>query len=536
MYSKMYLITPMVYDKVKNHLDKSDKMALTNINKPYFTPKIEFHGAPNSSGYNYPPYPPMPPTTMPPPSPFNPTYPTMPPPSPFNPTDPFNPDNPIQETQYPSDESIKQEEDPSEMEWTEYENLPPLPPHTSEMMTQTDILPTESQIETRRSTEHQETQANIPLVIPTSEQASQTDPILKKIVPLISTREQASQTDPMLKKIIPPPSRVNITSSRQTDPLKRKRTTIPKRERRGPPVIPQQVSVELPIQVPSISTDDTSRALVPYTGRDVVSTTGRRQQNRGIPSQTVSILRRRPISINLQSGVRAAIARDLHSQHFGQQINPRQQYATVQNQQPMRAITYQQGPNQPVRQAITHQPEIRTQPEYPVALAEPRTISIPQPESLYTVEYPPDNPPGMRPPNPDVAFALPREIYTPYQRKTKKRKYTTPVQTTTTDMSRNTENIDLPPAKKKTYECDLCHAMLSSQYNLTRHKAREAKRFEGLGRLPDEVIDQQPEFNVWAKFPKKRTSTDAKFVPQQHRKRVPVEKPKAADASTYTQW
>jgi hypothetical protein len=31
-YNKMYLITPMVYEKIKQHLDKSDLMSLNNIN------------------------------------------------------------------------------------------------------------------------------------------------------------------------------------------------------------------------------------------------------------------------------------------------------------------------------------------------------------------------------------------------------------------------------------------------------------------------------------------------------------------------
>jgi hypothetical protein len=51
MYNKMYLITPMVYEKIKNKLDKTDLTTLTNVNKPYFTPKIEVHGI---TGYNNP--------------------------------------------------------------------------------------------------------------------------------------------------------------------------------------------------------------------------------------------------------------------------------------------------------------------------------------------------------------------------------------------------------------------------------------------------------------------------------------------------
>lgn len=597
MYSKMYLITPMVYEKVKNHLDKSDKMALTNINKPYFTPKIEFHGQPNNPGYNYPPYPPMPPQIIIPPT--MPTYQTN---IPHIPDEPFNPYIPQEEMRSTTDMGTQPEENPSEMEWLEYENLPP---QTSEMQTQTDLTidpsdvpvdyehqgtQTEGQMpsvhqetQTNIPTSEQGTQANIPMFIPTSEQGTQTDMKKKIIMPTFSastqTDEERRQPQPSYmtsstqteERRQPQPS--YTTSSTQTPleiSVKTKRKRVSKQERvkipkrgRGPsqiqeipmelpaqvqPVIPQQV---IPQQVENIQV--ASRALVPYTGDQ------RRQQNREpgvIRSRTVSISRRQPSRISLQRNVREAIARDLHAQHFGQQVTP--QYRLVQNQR--RALTYQSEPNlqraityqpemsQQQRRAITYQQDIRTEPEHQIAIPETRAVAIPEPESLYTVEYPADEPPGMRSTQ-QSASSIPAEIYvhTPYKRK-RKRKQTisTPGQTTTTGLSSDTQNIDLQPKKsKKTFQCDTCNAVLSSQYNLTRHKIREARRFEELGKIPDELPDDQiPQFSTWEQFPKKRTSTDARFIPRQHRKRVMMVKTKQPSAkkqqqtseSTYTQW
>lgn len=574
MYSKMYLITPMVYEKVKNHLDKSDKMALTNINKPYFTPKIEFHGPPNNPGYNYPPYPPMPPQIIIPP-----TMPTYQSDIPYIPDDPFNPYIPKEETRSTTDMGTQPEENPSEMEWLEYENLPP---QTSEMQTQTDLTidpsdvpvdyehqgtQTEGQMpsvhqetQTNIPTNEQGTQANIPMFIPTSEQGTQTD-IKKKIIPTFSA---STQTDEERRQ--PQPS--YTTSSTQTPleiSVKTKRKRVSKQERvkipkrgRDPPQL-QEIPIELPAQVQPVipqrveNIQVASRALVPYTGDQ------RRQQNREpgvIRSRTVSISRRPPSRISLQRNVREAIARDLHAQHFGQQVTP--QYRLVQNQRRaliyqsepnlQRAITYQPEMSQQQRRAITYQQDIRTEPEYQVAIPETRAVAIPEPESLYTVEYPADEPPGMRSTQ-QIDSSIPAGMYvhTPYKRK-RKRKQTisTPVQTTTTGLSSDTQNIDLQPKKsKKTFQCDTCNAVLSSQYNLTRHKIREARRFEELGRIPDELPDEQlPQFSTWEQFPKKRTSTDARFIPRQHRKRVMMVKTKQPSAkqkqqtseSTYTQW
>lgn len=577
----MYLITPMVYEKVKNHLDKSDKMALTNINKPYFTPKIEFHGAPNNPGYNpnnpgynYPPYPPIPPYPSMPPTQTMPQQPTE-----FG-TNPEEPYIPQYESRGTSDIGIQPDENPSEMEWTEYENLPPI---KTEIETQTDLTipPDDVPPEYKHQeiqTEPEEPQVQIPVVIPTSEQETQTDPptppVRKKIIPLMT---RSTQTDPL-----PPTQKVRVKTKRLkiAKPIQEKPVT---RVKRGPkkqipsqiPVqavdisqvpdqnieIPVQVPVQEPLQNPNIQPENTSKAVVLYRGGP------RRQQITPpprIPSRTVSISRRQPTQITLASGVREAIARDLHAQHFGQQINRTPQYQHISNQPraityevPQRALTYQPEPirpaltyetSQPARPSLTYQQDIRTQPEYSVAIPESRTVSIPRPESLYTVEFPADEPPGMRS-SQSSEITHPEGVYvhTPYQRKRKRKETTsTSVQTATTDIPTDTSNIDLKQKKsKKTFECDVCHAVLSSQYNLTRHKVREAKRFENLGRIPDEFpteSEKQPEFPIWEQLPKKRSSTDAKFVPRQHRKRVRTytpnvkPKPKQIDVSTYTQW
>jgi hypothetical protein len=468
MYSKMYLITPMVYEKIKQHLDKSDRTAITNVNKPYFTPKIEFNG-----------------------SPFNPQNPINL--SPFYTPRPNYPQNPLIEP--------KQEEG-EEMDWKHSKDMPILseietqtdPTQTGEMTTQTyPFQPSEmstqteqfpySEIETQTEQapiEHQQTQTDkMPVghqqtqtTISTGEQATQTTPILRKVIPLETTGTQT--------EIIP--QKEYSSMGTQTTKKRKKKTNIPKQ------VVTQETVVSsipsgavLPMQ---------SRALVPIQSQ-VVS---------NIPKKTVSILKRKPIRINIPPELRTNLS--THSTHYGQPI--------------IRGI-----PPLP----ITHQ-------EYPVSIQQERAVA-PTRDPLYYVETPHDEPPGEKT---EGEIVSPLKIIKTYSRKRPHKKF---IPTTSPFIfGEGTEDIDLPVKKsKKSYSCDLCGAVLSSNYNLKRHKEREMRRIQGFEpTTADVAVEQNPQFASWSdvKIPSKRSSSEAKLTTQTYRKRKAVSE--KGRAINFDQW
>lgn len=83
MYAKMYLVTPMVYEKLKTCLDKSDISNLEKINRPFIN---------TNQLYNYPSIPP----NQPPSQSLPPTYPQYKPSNPFNHPPSVFPTNPQQ--------------------------------------------------------------------------------------------------------------------------------------------------------------------------------------------------------------------------------------------------------------------------------------------------------------------------------------------------------------------------------------------------------------------------------------------------------
>jgi hypothetical protein len=579
MYSKMYLITPMVYEKVKNHLDKSDRVTLTNVNKPYFTPrfepKFEFHGSNYypGPGFDHPQGNPGPGIDQPQ-TPYNPM--TQPEPTPSTST------------------GIKREPT-DDMDWTDFGNIPAMETQTNPMdydyvstqhfprvdqQTQT-IKPVyqETQTQTGIPT-HQETQTYIPK---TEQQETQTpfaiDQQTQTIRPV--TESQGIQTEPS-----------TISQGIQTDPHKRKSTSSTsvqttdttqyrrplgganvnqlvdfyettgartKQKRKRKQTVP--VTVDEPVvSQPRIVLDEQSHALVPVT-------------NRGL-----SVLQRRPITINIPREVLQN--ENIHRMHYGQQMpmyqpelpHQHQQQALTYDIPSQQALTYEIPSQQlaltqePIQQipaiqhqqlpaitqemltplAITHQQEDRTQPEYVVSIPQSREMTSSRPpninldqtgavalsEPVYTVEMPPDTP---RLPSRDDESEPQAQVFQQYSRVPKRKRERTTTHITTIP----TENIDLPAKKnkpKRQYPCDMCSKVYSSKFNLNRHRAKELQQRDEVGRIPDVPGDDLPPprgFTVW-NFPKKRSSTDASFVPRQHRKRRPGDKDEDSSSSSKT--
>jgi hypothetical protein len=527
MYSKMYLITPMVYEKIEKHLDNSDRISLNNINKPYFTPKIEFHGGQNNSPFQ---------SLMPPP----------PPPSPPQ-QPPYGMPPNVPEGEQQQQHQLEQEQQ-SEMEFEQTDQKPIM----KEEGTQT--------------------------FVPVSEQSTQTDPIRRKVVPLETI---GTQTDPIIekKKKKKWPSKPKVsTQSIGVGPEPQPQPRImmesigvgpePQPQPRimmesigvGPePQIQQVQSVTQGIQtddepvdrpyyipyqqVPALEYQPTaeiqpgpSRAIVPAHTRDITK----------IPKKTLSILKRTPIKITLPPGFRTGA--EFHRLHHGQQIPIQRQIRPIMEQQQPRSITYE-----------SEQPRSITYQEFPISTSETRTVAIPEP--TYFVETPQDEPPGQK------TIKRSREsdeeivpehliIRKQYKRKNKKPKQQQQTQPSTSQgliVPQPAANIDLPPqVNRPKFECDTCGALLSSKHNLKRHKQREAvrlARMESESSIEDQPVfqrveplqqeqqeqqeqQQQPKddekFSSWQQFPSKRTASQAKLKPQPVLKRtVSVQNPQA---------
>jgi hypothetical protein len=524
MYSKMYLITPMVYEKIEKHLDKNDKMSLTNINKPYFTPKFEFHSSQSSQ---QPPFyiPPSPPS----------------PPSLFPKQEPKQDENPDVGQQPLEEQMFEQQPLEQEMEWQEQESL------KREMETQTDpilkkvipvmstgvqtsVIPThEIETQTYQPRGHEiETQTYQP---GGHEIETQTEPVAeasqrkrkpkrKKVVP---TQQQGTFTQPSTQIIQP-----NILPIRRSMPIIEEisSTPIPETEQAVGSVLPQL-------------------ALQYHPQHDIMS--GQARKISDIPKKTVSILRRTPIRITLPRELRTA--QELHREHYGLPVQGRQLAGSGSIPQ----LTY-----------ITEQPRSITHQEYPLAIPQTSTVAIP--ESSYYVETTTNTPPGQkatkRSHGSDTEIVPEHLIYKQYKKKTKRKPKTTQQQIISDVSVQGTEGIDLPKTDNKPkFQCSICGVFLSSKYNLKRHQQREWLRLNKIGK--DVPVEEQPEylewlraqeeqqmeqepqpstssgatqqFESWTKFPAKRTSTDAKFKPQSYRKRVATMRNPESQI-TFSQW
>jgi len=480
-YNKMYLITPMVYEKIKQHLDKSDLISLSNINKPFFNPKIEFHGS-NYKDLHTPPYNPIvntPPTVG---------------------GDDKPPQPPILEESY--DDFLRTMED---MDWREFENFPPqstdvstqtnLPPQSTEIATQTSF-PQSTEIATQtsypqstematqtsypQSTEmatqtsypqstEMATQTIYPLSIDMATQTDQQEPKRKPNLQLSNVTQTSyippepvippQFQQPVKKKIIPTKSMSTQTlfSDTQKQPRKRKN--------------PQKIVSQTTQQQPRLSLSrelvplEASRELVPLNvqTRELVPIEG---QNRSlVPVRSVvPVSQRIPSNVFLTPELRRQL---MHYQHQGQLVFPGNQ-----------PLTFEQG-------GITR-------PEYPVART---TRQVVLPESTYYVETPSDEPPGQRERNVEEeivpAYRLVKKTFKPK----KKKKVVTPTHILNRppeEQAQIYDRINLPPVKKL-YPCDICGMFLSSKSNLERHQVRERKKIAEAGALPTTDIPFEEE-------------------------------------------
>lgn len=278
MYSKMYLITPMVYDKIEKYLDKSDKMTLTNINKPFFSPKIDFYGGRNE--------------------PFQQHFPPQPPPSPLQQFRDVKPeiepkDDPIEE---------QQGEVEREMEW-EHETHEP------------------------RVTHAIETQTDQPL---TQDVEIQTEPVLRKITPTTSSSTQTDfEPKAKPKKVF---KRKKVLKTREVLPsmpileeMESAETDTGERGTFGS-VLPQLSIQHFPRQVSAPQIHE----ILPSQSRSLLK----------IPDKTVSILRRTPIKITLPKEMRN-ITRDIHRSHYGLPLTGQPVQSMIHMTPRMLPITYE---------------------------------------------------------------------------------------------------------------------------------------------------------------------------------------------------
>jgi hypothetical protein len=517
MYSKMYLITPMVYEKIEKHLDKNDKMSLTNINKPYFTPKFEFHSSQSSQ---QPPY-------IPPSPPSPPTYPKQ---------EPKHEENPDVEQQPYEEQMFEQQPPEQEMEWQEQG------PFMREMETQTDpilkkVVPVFStSTQTKNIPTHEiETQTYQPRG---HEIETQTEPVA-----------EASQKKrkPKRKKVVPTEqqetfSQSNIPSTQRG--MQIIQPNIPPIQR-SMPIIEEISSTPIPETEQAVGSVLPQLSLQYHPQHDIMHGQARNLSN--IPKKTVSILRRTPIRITLPRELRTA--QELHREHYGLPVQGRQLAGSGSIPQ----LTY-----------ITEQPRSITHQEFPVAIPQTSTVAIP--ESSYYVETTANTPPGQkatkRGHGSDTEIVPEHLIFKQYKKKTKRKPKLTQQQVIPDVSVQGTEGIDLPKSENRPkYQCSICGTFLSSKYNLKRHQQREWLRLNKIGK--DVPVEEQPEylewlraqeeqqmeqepqpstssgatqqFESWTKFPAKRTSTDAKFKPQSYRKRVAATRNPESQIS-FSQW
>jgi hypothetical protein len=534
-YNKMYLITPMVYEKIKQHLDKSDLMSLNNINKPFFNPTIEIHGSTNQ--FPQPPPPPPPPEI----------------------NLPGNNDMPLLDESY--DDFLRS----MDMDWQEFENFPPVI-STREMTTQTDPVAIPATMSTQTDPfvvpkVEQQTQTTAPQPATTS---VQTDPIV------VQKTDQQTQT--MKKRPDLQFSGVTQTSyTPERPPLQftpvQQHSYIPepqiKIERQSPPPPPppspkkkkkpqlQQTPVEhhsilpeLQIKVERKSPPPVQRKKIMPTKTSFTQTTPpgtpKKARKRKNPTKIVGPTIQQP-RLNIPREIPAPIqSRELvvagprmlqpvQRQPSGIVLTPElQQYLLHQRHygQPVFPARPPNFPRRPLA-AITQQ-------EYPLLPAQTRELDIP--ESTYFVETPADEPPGQR----DVSneeIVLPHRVLTKTFKSKKPKKFTPThiINRPPEEDSELYQRINLPPSKKM-WPCDVCGAMLSSKYNLERHQIRERKKLEESGRLPTTDLpleEGMQQFQTWVQLPAKRTATDAKLKSDTYRKRVTKE---PQTSLTFKQW
>lgn len=572
----MYMVTPMVYEKLKKCLDSVDKQTLEKINKPFFVPPSQ----PIVQTAPIQPPAPSPPPSPPPHFPFNPNvsgemdwydmpeledYPQQ-----FD--EPDEPrDEPIGE---PKKEEIKREHffNPEYSEFGTQTDV--YRPATSEMSAQTDVpkKPLMSDIQT------QTLQQPKPLSF---EMETQTDPIRKKIIPLTTSE---TQTDPLREPF------VNPQLKRQGKSIKKKRQKkdtqiVPyvSQERQLVPFVheqqePRQISLNFPTPMEMEYHESRRPVMFQPTFDQPMALEYNRPSRLGLPApqQTMELEYNRPTRLALPAPKQYPIVKK-----DPRTIQKYKQRPLSSSRRPI-VSSHLEHMGEPVRQMLEYESrprqilfdEHRLQIKNPGTMAQyvvpgpralemssenipssSRELSLVQPS--YTIEYPLDEPPGERinKRQYDAEIVPPNKIIK-YTYSSKKRKLNEPVgqniASTTQELERfddpnfgrfdfkkrskslerfddpnfgryglKKRNINLAEPKKK-FMCDKCGLGLSTRYNLIRHQERELKRFSKGGELTETI--EPADFTSWKednkKKSKKRTSSEAnlKNKPAQKKK------------------
>lgn len=552
----MYLVTPMVYEKLKNCLNKTDISSLAVLNKPFFTPNIPSNAPGN------PPQPPYP----------------------FGKLDEM--------FKKAGDEEEKDEKPPS------VETAPPEFEHPKSEMWEEQYFPT-----------YDEPESEIAQMSFDDEPINWEENVQEFKFPITSREEIGTQTeyprqfradfgtqsDPptaMFKTTQTDTAPQTFSQSTQTSPgeeLKSTKSTQTHTLKKFKPKKKKQTDMDTPFlnnpPPPPPPPPPAATSLVPADLPIFENVEELEKKIKRKPSKTFKMVRQvqtpqRKLR-NLQNvDYRPRVAR--HIQHFGLPISGSQSTQIVPFNPESRALVRYVPPQnrQPQISGIsTAIPRFNIDEEYITPIPQPELIYRQPPgvtyESRQEIDF--NQPPAITyreplrleykpspPPRPLKTYSRPQkrkiqtddlaDVDTPASktlviRKQKKPSninlpktyqktkvqlpgYETfdgkmrvnvrqPQYLNVIDETIEDEMVETPPQQTPKFLCDLCGLTLSSAYNLARHKEREIKR-------QNRESDREKQFKLWFTedgrgAQTKRTSTDAKFVPRQDKKRTAKE-------------
>lgn len=550
-YNKMYLVTPMVYEKLKNCLNKTDISNLTTINKPFFMPTLP-PGNPQ-----YPPYP------------FgkldesDDKYKTTKYTPPF--TDP--PKSEMSEFEHPKPEMWEEEyfpryEEPESdiaqmsiddepINWDEnIQDILVNPVRTEEIGIQTEF-PATQQISSETQTESPYTtfaatqtepqpytlsQGSQTTEQPKTSQKTQTSNVKKTRIKKKKHDDTSQYNTPPPPPPPPPPSGASSlvqfipTSIQQSEEFKEKKKIKVKKPAKS---LELERQMNLPIKQKSrnIQNIDLQSRLAKHFehfGMPVA----RAQSRQLVPSNPPQSESRALVPFIPQSGVPqiAGITSNIPLLNIDEEyITPIPQPELVYRQPP--SVTYENRPeiqyNQP--RAVEYREPLRL--EYKPSPPRPlKTYSRPvkrksQNDDSTDIDIPASKTLILRKTKKRENIDLPKTYqktkipppsFETYDGKMRV-KIKPPQHLKVIDESQEDETSEPTKVQTPKFLCDVCGLTLSSAYNLARHKERELKRM-------NRETDRENQFKMWFNDDRggqtKRTSTDAKFVPRQDKKRT----------------
>ncbi|MGL6007009.1 hypothetical protein [Aeromonas sobria] len=573
MYNKMYLITPMVYEKLKNCLNKSDISNLTLLNKPFFVP------TPQTSGPTYPPYPPYP----------------------FGKLD---------ETSKKLSEEEEKEENPPRFPF-KFEQTDSNPPgeeqdiygfeHPKTEMWEEQYLPTYEEPESQMSFDEGPINwsENIQEYVATPTQKVETgvqtaDPLLQQSEVGIQTDEPVLYSSAVATQTDTPPQQFSQAtqtfetpktfSSQKTQTSSVKKSKSKKKKQSDDATLTYNIPPPPPPPPPPASTSMIQ--FLPSTVESEEKYDHKPKIKAKKPPKSLSLERqmRLPLRQRMRNIPRIDYQPRLarHIEHFGLPVtssrstqivplNPQQESRALvryvpQNRQPQIAgissaiprfnideeyITPIPQPElvyrQPPGVTFENRPEIEFNQPPAIAYREPLRLEYkpsppPRPLKTYSqpvkrkiqsddsadVDAPATKTLVIRKPKKDLNIDLPKTYqktnlkppsYESFDGKMRL-KVKPPQYLKVIDETIEDETAEPNPQPTPKFLCDMCGLTLSSAYNLARHKEREIKR-------QNRESDRERQYKLWFNDGRgaqtKRTSTDAKFVPRQDKKRTAKE-------------